>query len=93
MRLIPSWGEPFEAEFVPYNFSGTVEWQDGCIRHYYNGGLHRTQGPAVYWPDGSEEHWVLGQLHRLNGAAVTYRNEHGEIMTEAYYEYGALLEQ
>lgn len=43
---------------------------DGVIRYFKNGRLHRMNGPAVEAPDGSESWCVCGQLHRLNGPAV-----------------------
>ncbi len=30
----------------------------GTIRYYWNGKLHREDGPAVEWDDGSKEWWI-----------------------------------
>ena len=42
----------------------------GSKRWYFNGELHREDGPAIEWADGSK-HWFLnGKRHREGGPAV-----------------------
>jgi hypothetical protein len=45
-------------------------WPDGEKAWYFNGVLHRTDGPAVEEPDGYKEWCLNGELHRLDGPAV-----------------------
>lgn len=47
---------------------------DGVIRYFKNGRLHRLDGPAVVDPDGAESWCVAGKLHRLDGPAVIDTN-------------------
>lgn len=41
------------------------------VEYYYNGKLHRTDGPAVERFDGKRKEWYLnGKLHREDGPAI-----------------------
>ena len=48
--------------------------KDGTKRWYYNGKLHRTDGPAVETLNGTKEWWLNDKLHREDGPAVEYDN-------------------
>jgi len=43
---------------------------DGSERWYYNGRLHRENGPAVIRADGYKAWWLNGGFHREDGPAV-----------------------
>lgn len=54
---------------------------------YFDGYLHRQDGPAIIWHDG-EEHWFYyGYRHRTDGPAIVRKDGtveyylHGEIVT------------
>ena len=54
-------------------YTYTVEVQDdGTIRWYQNGQLHRLNGPAVEYSDGSCWWYQNGQIHRLDGPAIEH---------------------
>lgn len=46
----------------------TVE--DGTVKHYCHGQLHRVDGPAVEYIDGSYEWLSCGRPHRVDGPAI-----------------------
>jgi len=51
--------------------------KNGTKRWYFNGKLHRENGPAVEWSNGDREDWYLnGKLHREDGPAVEYADGH-----------------
>jgi len=43
---------------------------DGDKYWYFNGKLHRVDGPAVEYVHGHKEWWLNGKLHRVDGPAV-----------------------
>jgi hypothetical protein len=47
---------------------------DGTQVWYYNGKVHRTDGPAYIRPDGTEEWYINNKRHRLDGPAVENKN-------------------
>jgi hypothetical protein len=57
------------------HYNGTKKW-------YFNGNLHRENGPAIEWGDGYfllddciEGDWYFeGQRHRLDGPAIDWHN-------------------
>ena len=73
---------------LPDNFSGVIKENIVCtnlsdnttrtiasnIKHYLNGKLHRTDGPAVEYADGSKEWWLDGKKNRLDGPAIDHAN-------------------
>lgn len=82
---------------IPYNFTGKCKTKDRqVIRHYLNGALHRTDGPAVEYEDGYKEWRVEGKLHRLDGPSIEvpsgsrYYHVQGTMYTEE--EFSALTE-
>jgi len=50
---------------VRTTYDGDKEW-------YYNGKLHRENGPAVEYADGDKEWWLNGEGHREDGPAIEY---------------------
>lgn len=58
---------------VPMNFTGKCKIkEDGTVRYYLKGSLHRLDGPALEYPDGSKFWCKQGAEHRLDGPAVEY---------------------
>ena len=49
--------------------SGTKEW-------WFNGVLHREDGPAVEYVNGSKEWFLNGKCHREDGPAMEYSDGH-----------------
>ena len=49
----------------------TVDEQ-GTIRFYKNGELHRLNGPAIISANGTEYWFKNGKRHRDDGPAITY---------------------
>ncbi len=41
---------------------------------YYNGILHRIDGPAIEYANGDKEWYFEGKKHRIDGPAVEYAN-------------------
>ena len=59
--------------------------QEGTKRYYFDGKLHRTDGPAIEWANG-DKHWYLhDQRHRTDGPAVEYAGG-----TKLWYVHGQL---
>jgi hypothetical protein len=48
--------------------------KDGTKRWYFNGDLHRTDGPSVEYATGTKMWYVNGKLHREDGPAVEWAN-------------------
>ena len=46
--------------------------EDGNVRYYKNGLLHREDGPAIEYVSGYKSWFFDGKLHREDGPAVTY---------------------
>ena len=62
-------------ENVPKNFTGVcVTKDDGDIRYYLDGKLHRLDGPAVERVSGMKHWFVNGVRHRLDGPAMENPN-------------------
>lgn len=48
-----------------------MDIKNGFIKEwFYNGFLHRVNGPAVEFINGTKEWWVNGKLHREDGPAI-----------------------
>ena len=45
---------------------------DGTVRYYLNGELHRIDGPAIEWANGDKYWYINGQHHRLDGPAIEW---------------------
>jgi hypothetical protein len=52
-------------EYTVKVYSDRTEW-------YFNGKLHREDGPAIEYADGSKYWYLGGQLHREDGPAITW---------------------
>ena len=46
------------------------EWNNGDREWYFNGRLHRTDGPAIEYADGYKAWYFNGRLHRTDGPAI-----------------------
>ena len=44
--------------------------KNGSKFWYWDGKIHRTDGPAVIYDDGDMEWWVNGKIHRVEGPAI-----------------------
>ena len=56
-----------------------VRTENGVIRYYKNGLLHRDNDfPAIEWNNGNKVWWFEGKLHRINGPTVEYSNGNKE---------------
>ena len=58
--------------------NGVKKYQDGTIRHWKDGGLHRIDGPSVVYLNGQEEWFKEGKRHREGGPAITYSDNRRE---------------
>ena len=64
---------------------------------YFNGQLHREDGPAVEWADGTKYWHFNGKIHREDGPAIEWASGskywflNGEELTEA--EFNARIKQ
>ena len=36
--------------------------ENGTIKHYFDGKLHREDGPAIIWDNGFKEWWINGKF-------------------------------
>jgi len=63
-----------ETEFLPYNFTGIVEYLSGIKQWRLNGKVHRVDGPAIIYPKGTKDWYVNGKLHRVDGPAIEWFN-------------------
>jgi hypothetical protein len=61
-------------DFVPDDFTGIVEWNDGTKEWFQNGLCHRLDGPACEHPDGPKQWCQNGLLHREDGPAIEWDN-------------------
>ena len=70
------------------------EYANGSIHWFFNGRLHRENGPAVErW--GGDKHWYLnGDLHREDGPAMEYAdgNKHWYLNGDLHREDGPAIE-
>jgi hypothetical protein len=48
--------------------------ENGDKRWYFNGKLHREDGPAIEWADGDRYWYIHGNRHREDGPAIEYAN-------------------
>ena len=63
-----------EANEIPKNFTGMVEWTNGNKFWYKEGKLHRENGHAKEYASGIKCWYKEGKLHRENGPAIEYAN-------------------
>jgi hypothetical protein len=61
-------------DYIPDNFTGIVEYQNGNKCWYKEGKYHREDGPACEFADGTKTWHKEGELHRLNGPAWEFPN-------------------
>lgn len=61
--LVKDYKEVFEGKYRKIIYPYVTYW-------YYDGELHREDGPAIDWSDGSQFWFKHGKLHRLEGPAV-----------------------
>ncbi len=59
----------------------SIEYDNGTIKYYQNGLLHRLDGPAIYC-DSYKAWYQNGQRHRLNGPAIEFDGH------KAWYQNG-----
>ena len=75
-----------------------VEYKDGLCIWYFNGKIHREDGPAITW-NGSYEWWTNGKLHKEDGPAIDPVNGnkewylHGIKLTEREHNMFIQLDQ
>ena len=50
----------------------TKTYSNGYKEWYFNGKLHRVDGPAVEYSNGYKRWYLNGQLHRVDGPAVEF---------------------
>jgi len=69
----------------------------GTKRWYFNGLLHRTDGPAVVYSDGSKQWFLNDRLHRIDGPASAWSDGsnywylHGKALTEEQHRLATVL--
>jgi hypothetical protein len=51
-------------------------YDNGDMRWYLNGVMHREDGPAIIWRNGTKFWKINGYNHRLDGPAVEFSNGH-----------------
>ena len=67
-------------------------YDNGDIKWYLDGKLHRVDGPAIIRANGDQEWYLDGKRHRVDGPAITYANGdkewylNGKKLTEAEYQ-------
>ena len=86
-----------EFEDVPNDFTGVCRTKDdGAIRYYLNGQLHRIDGPATEYPSGNKYWHKEGWFHRLDGPAIEYASGRKSWYVKGQYyseeEFNALPE-
>jgi len=59
--------------------------EDGTTKWYYNGKLHREDGPAVEYSTGVKAWYKEGNLHREGGPALEYPNGYKEWFKEGKF--------
>ena len=47
-------------------------YADGTKCWYFNGKLHREDGPALEYPNGAKSWFLNGKRHREDGTAIEY---------------------
>jgi hypothetical protein len=52
----------------------TIKFENGAKAWYFNGVLHRADGPARVWPSGTKEWYLNGKRHRVDGPARVWPN-------------------
>ena len=67
---------------------------DPCHHWYFNGVLHREDGPAVEYDNGDTSWFQNGVLHREDGPAVEWNwtNKDKLLPVKEWYLYGKRLE-
>ena len=52
-----------------------IEWTNGIKEWYYEGELHRADGPSTEYSNGNKVWYKEGKLHRLDGPARIQDNK------------------
>ncbi len=65
-------------EYIPDNFTGIVEAENGAIVWLKNGKKHRENGPAAEWANGNKYWYIEGKRHRIDGPAVEHPDGYKE---------------
>ena len=63
-----------EANEIPANFTGMVEYWNNDKQWYKNSQLHREDGPAIEYSNGDKCWYLNGKCHREDGPACEYSN-------------------
>ena len=72
---------------------------DGDTEWYYNGQLHREDGPAVEYSDGYKAWYIKGERHREDGPALEFVNGtkeywiNGEELTEQEFNNRHIIKE
>ena len=61
-----------ETSILPPKFTGIAEYIDSAKEWWFDGNIHRLDGPARVWLHGTKEWWIDGKRHRLDGPAVEW---------------------
>lgn len=81
-----------EANKIPYNFTGIVEYNDGTKVYYTNGKHHRIDGPAYVGANDDRFWYKNGLPHREDGPAVEWADGekeywiNGRLLTEKQFD-------
>jgi hypothetical protein len=59
---------------LPKNYTGIVVYPNGDKIWYFNGNIHRDDGPAAEFCKGSRSWYLNGKFHRVDGPAVEFAN-------------------
>ena len=83
-----------EVEKFPENFTGMVEYTTGNKYWYFNGILHRVDGPAIDCINGDKFWYLNGKLHRIDGPAFecVNGNKHWYLNGNVHREDGPAIE-
>ena len=61
-----------ETSILPPKFTGIAEYIDSAKEWWFDGNIHRLDGPARVWLHGTKEWWIDGKRHRLDGPAIEH---------------------
>ena len=57
---------------LPNNFTGIIKYSNGTKEWYFEGKIHRIDGPAVEYSVGTKQWFVEGKRHRIGGPAIEW---------------------
>lgn len=64
--------------YIPDNYTGIIEWENGSKNWYKEDKLHREDGPAIERINGDKYWYIKGKLHRTDGPAIVGINGYKE---------------